>query len=251
MSEQTLNRARRDVRASRNGLRLAHRPTRRETSAEFAAALLARYADRQMGPAGLDLVLLRTRAPAAGQHIVNRLAVQVQPRLQLLLRAGSPPGSPGVATVPVPALQTLVRPLTRLLRERIETQTTVERLLARQVRAEGPASASGVPTSLAQAAPALPAMATLARGRPPVPPVPAIPRVIRRSAPPPVAQPEARGLGQAAPSFQDRAWPDSQRRAGAAQPGFSSPADLDRLTEEVVRAIDRRIVAHRERLGRR
>ncbi len=48
-----------------------------------------------------------------------------------------------------------------------------------------------------------------------------------------------------------------RRCAGAAASGRSASAgspraavDLERLTDQVVRQIDRRIVAHRERLGR-
>jgi hypothetical protein len=51
----------------------------------------------------------------------------------------------------------------------------------------------------------------------------------------------------------DGAKPEGRRESQALQPGPRAPEaaiDVNRLTEQVIQAIDRRIVAQRERLGR-
>jgi hypothetical protein len=76
-----------------------------------------------------------------------------------------------------------------------------------------------------------------------------VPRRAARRAEPaePPDEPETKLVERRA---MERARGEGARRAGAAAPSVP-PVDLDRLTDQVVRALDRRLVAQRERQGRR
>lgn len=75
-----------------------------------------------------------------------------------------------------------------------------------------------------------------------------VPHIVRRTAPGVTGEDEHTGVTSSAPSSED----DRPRIAMARNPRKDEAMlpDLNRLTEQVIQAIDHRIIAHRERLGR-
>ena len=121
--------------------------------------------------------------------------------------------------------------------ERAVTEEVVRRLVTRGERIEPPAPAKGPviarPEAKRPTGPTVePVRSRSARAMPPVP------RITRR--------PAAIGAERTGPTAE------SHRPAvPSEQPGPElAPADLNRLTDQVVRTIDQRMIAHRERMGR-
>jgi hypothetical protein len=197
----------------------------------FAAAIARRFVRRVAPGRPLALALLRARRPSAGHSsslaIALHASVRIQPRFSSILVRGATPvrsafparaqaGHAGDAT------RELVL-LTRASGERVEhtragerVERLVERLLGRGLRLERPP---------ARTATAPPAPLVLLRERHLVagaPPTPALPESMSR---PPL------------------------ERALAAQVGPSGALDVESLTDRVIAAIDRRVVAETERTG--
>ncbi len=204
--------------------------------AVFAQAVAQRHGvGRAAGP--LERVLRMHTAMGIVDRVRRMFVLNVSMRLGASVAAGANAGR---------AVRPLVERVFADGRERgaataFETRTArrdllATRLLARETRRSILARESVLRTSelVVQAS----------RGaRAPGPAGPALPRVLARPAPaaPAAARPTRDAVDQAtAPSW----------RMDAAQRPATAAVDVQRLTREVMRGIDERILAHRERLGR-
>ncbi|HEY7619505.1 MAG TPA: hypothetical protein VH834_07015 [Solirubrobacteraceae bacterium] len=220
-----------------------HRATAPARALAFARARLRRADRRVADPAPLGVTFLRV-APAPGtaarrshvSHVGVALHLHLRPRLTV---ASCPPQ--GASEPPaLPAARSVLRPRVVERGERL-----VERLSARGLRAEtGPPGAPGANGAPGRLAVPTPAMVPPRAWQPPLRTV-----VVQRAtaAPDGGAEPPA---APALPSAADlRAAAQPPLRAAAAA-GGGGGLDLARVTDQVIAAIDRRIVVQRERLGR-
>jgi hypothetical protein len=232
-------------------------------AARMAQAIARRYAAVRERRGGAGMVLRRPAAPVTQRPVRHETRVLVAPRLELtlairreadgLVRIGRPlepaPRRGRVRLVGPAAGEALVRRLVQR-GERGAPDSPPPRWEPRRAATTG-ASMPQVPGGAA----------TPAAARAPT--VRAVPRVVVQSpatAAAPVVPGDAPAPGRGRGAPPEGGWsPPGQpgpgrREVGRAQPGSGgAPAtavDVARLTDEVVRAIDRRLVAHRERLGR-
>jgi hypothetical protein len=254
-----LKRSARDIRASRaeSFRRAAHGPS---NAAAFAVSVLGRYGGSAPGRMGM---LERVHRRLAFSVFLQRIYRQAPPTpanaVNLALTLNFPHSSVGSGT----DAPQMVAPLARLvagessldehlramLLRRVRTESQVE-TLARQIvtrssRTEERISAStrrveaggGSPSAMATGGAS---MARTAAATSP-PPLPAISREYARG-------PAANGnRSSSAPEVPDEPATSITRRATPAGP---PPVDVNELTEQVIRAIDQRIIAQRERMGR-
>lgn len=235
-------------------LRLAaHAPGAASTAASFAAAVRGRYGARGTTAQAPDLVLARTALPA-WQPVFRQTFVRVEPRLTLAVRP----------TVRVESLERQVeqrlawQPGASAGEAALPTQM-VSQLLLRGTRVE-----AGEPAAAPVAA-AWAGQAGAADARPMRPPVIPGPELIVHRAT--VVLPAASQAGTSPVAMPAR--PDDATRAdrwsafGELSRAAPSPAptgwqtrapeaalDVQRLTDQVMDALDRRMLAARERMGR-
>jgi hypothetical protein len=213
----------------------------------FVASILARHTIGRSRPLGPERVM---RRPVATESASNAHHYLFQLPLALTLHLARPSRIRRVAALFLrrqlaPSSEQLAPP-----RASVHTQM-VERILAREHRVHaisrtreifGWNSPAHTPTRAAERVPTAPAFR----------PVEFIPRRPPPRAPQPAAVPPApAALAQqspAAPIWIGAAAPPRPPVATAPIP--LSPAELGRLTNQVMRAIDKRVVAVRERQGR-
>ena len=214
-------------------------------AASFAAAIRGRYGARGTTAQAPDLVLART-APPSWQPVFRQTFVRVEPRLTLAVRP----------TVRVESLE-------RQVEQRLAWQPgapageaappvqMVSRLLARSTRVE-----AGQPAAAPVAA-ALVGQSGAAEARPTRPP--AIPRpelIVHRTTVVLPGASQARTSALAVPLRPDDAPPADRWSAPPSAPtGWQTRApeatlDVQRLTDQVMDVLDRRLLAARERMGR-
>jgi hypothetical protein len=201
----------------------------------FVRSLLARWDRRVLSPLPLGLVVLRTPEPSAPLYALSSswradLHVHLRPLIELtLVRHGTT-----ISTNVDASSRTTVLPHVGALVLRTATTERSERLLERTLgrgrRIETGASPQAphaqVATYALHAQPsAAPLLTTL---------------VTRRE--PPTTRADAIEAGPSAPLFQA-----PSRAAAVAEP---PTLDVGRLTDQVLSAIDSRLVARAERLGR-
>jgi hypothetical protein len=246
--ENSLRIVHRDVRVTRNGIRPARQRAALGIAGALARAIGARYTARSRwaGPAGL--IFRRPQPGLTIQQVRHEAHAHFSPRLALTLLAWSPP--PVLAAVreagtglqmPVSRLERRLEMhlLQRSVIERTETERSerfTRRFVERGERVESVRQRPGtaaLPVTRADA----PA-ASLAQPAP---------RLLYR---PPSAATVSEA-GQAPVAFPRDAAPrqplPAQRASLAPE---LAPADINRLTDQVIQAIDHRIIAQRERLGR-
>jgi hypothetical protein len=188
----------------------------------FVQAIMERYTGWQMRGASLDLVL-RQRAPGVTMSpLYHQVQMQVAPRLSLIVQ-----GETRVLH------ERSIERVERTLREQL-----VRDLSARGTRIDAVATPGSLTPSGFNNAPAPGTRANLPLARP-------VSRVVRR--PVSVFTPDNRGLPAETPMTLP-----GRRPAVVSQthPPDPTPMDVNRLTDQVIQAIDRRIIAQRERLGR-
>jgi len=228
-------------------------------------AIWKRYVGRWNGWPGMSLLFQRLR-PAAlvqPQHHYTRLhlappqryytRLHLAPRLALTVLAqpwmSEPQPAEATITKDHPSRQTGAPAhswddaSTRQPRVRIET-TAVEQVVRRLVRRGERIESVDAPrprslqSARPEGRPDTPRGAVVSSRQP-------VERVVRRTA---VSQPTPHPMfagGRPAPPVVE--WPSSPTSIQSREP---APVDLDRLTERVVQAIDRRVLAYRERTGR-
>jgi hypothetical protein len=188
----------------------------------FVQALMARYNGWQTHWPSLDLEL-RQRAPGVSMSpLYHQVQMHVAPRLSLTVR-----GETHVAHERSPER------LERTVREQL-----VHYLGTRGKRIDAVAIPGSLTASGFNNAPSPGTRADLSLARP-------VSRIVRR----PITElaPDDRGLPAETPMM-----PPGRRPVVASRthPPAPTTVDVNRLTDQVIQAIDRRIIAQRERLGR-
>lgn len=229
-------------------LRPALRAALPPRAAGFVAALAERFAWRSSRDRFAEMIFRRLPAPPVSQWTHWHGALHLSPQILLHLNASPrllPTGSDRERRVEVHTER-----LRLTLREKQSLQTIVERRLAREIHREPE------PATIVHAAAPSRTLATRA-SRPAAdfsenaPPAREVPRIFRRNtapAPEPsstVTEPPSR---RPAPEGSPPSWAEA-RAPSPHRPPSLSPAEIHRLTDQVVAAIDRRVIAHRERRG--
>jgi hypothetical protein len=208
----------------------------------FAAAVRARQGQRAAAvPALKAAVLLVPRARDAAWHLhVAETRVNVAPRIALtVVAAPAAERTPGPAPVAATAPVVLARLRHSTSTARVtEALTLVRHASTRGVRVEPGASPAAAPIPSVQPLAQAPAAAATM-------PAPAAPP------PPPlvVARPVLSAPGLPALAAMEPARDGRRNGAAPAVPGTTPTIDVERITDSVLGALDRRLIAHRERYG--
>jgi hypothetical protein len=211
-----------DWRVSADGVRLAQQTAIHSGVGTFVQALMARHKSWQTHGPRLDFILRRRPSGITMSPIYHQVHVQAAPRLHLTIRG-----------------ETHVRHERSIARtERTLREQLVHYLSARGTRIDAVATPGRLTARGSHDAPSPGTRADLPLARP-------VPRVVRR--PHTELAPDDRGL-----SAETAMTLPGRRPVVASRMDAPAPAAIDvhRLTDQVIQAIDRRIVAQRERLGR-
>jgi hypothetical protein len=249
--ENRVIRVARDVRSSAGGLRVATGTRPGSLAAAFAMALLARYQGRQERRWGVDFAFRRRPSSVTLQPVYQRLGLHLAPRLSLTVLA--PPRPAEALNAPAaPARwvgrierqvvrEPILRPPGAAVRERLVTHLVTER-----ERVEAGATPGRRRADRDDAGPLVPSRGRFAPMAPPVP------RVVQRPAAVTTMDSQSPSAAFAATAEVQGGDGFGARRPGgsAAGPLEAGAVDVKRLTDQVIQAIDQRIIAQRERLGR-
>lgn len=250
------------------GLRLARRSSRFAFGVlhvrwdAWARTIADRYARRPTWQAPLALALVQRWRPVSFlQPVSHYSSFTIAPRVALTVVPPAWVVAGPAGTMPVPPLPRILRqsPDERLVRrlqsreqiEMIRTERLARRLVARGERIEAAAPGTWpVARPVATAGPRSverPADVPELTSMPP--PLLPVLRVVHRPPGVPGQSEPGRLSNMATPGAHSA---ETTTRPGwPAVPGRDGPAvDLNHLTDQVIQAIDRRIIAHRERLGR-
>jgi hypothetical protein len=279
-SENELRLAHRDVRVTANGLQLARRTAPWGSASQFARAIMDRYGGQPVRWPRLGLVFRQDQPGVTVQAVYHQTQMRLAPRLALRVltwprphptdaqpTSAPAPGHPASvlrlkrrldtgSAAPVSA-STPVWPTPKLKRA-VET-ILVMSAVGRPGRAPRPelrlASRAVWPpdTGPLQEHRRLEVDAVeqlvrrLVTRRMQMPPLRPVPRVVHRAASIVVSPETATSAPEAQRAASRNPFPMAGNRS---QTSDFPPIDLNRLTDQVVQAIDRRIIAHRERMGR-
>ena len=270
----------RDVRVTAGGLRLARHMAPGSRVGEFARAILGRYRGQSLRWPRLGLVFRQDQPGATVQAVYHRTQMRLAPRLALRVLtwprphptdaqpASAPaPGHPASvlrlkrrldtgSAAPVSA-STPVWPTPKLKRA-VET-ILVMSAVGRPGRAPRPelrlASRAVWPPDTGplqeHRRPEVDAVEQLVRRlatrRVQMPPLQPVPKVVHRTASIVVGPEAVTSMFEAQRAASRNPFSMAGNRL---QTPDLLPIDFNRLTDQVVQAIDRRIIAHRERMGR-
>ncbi len=244
---------RREMRVTAGGFGLPRWRALGPPSSTFAQAIMRRYTGRQLPRPTLAMVFGQLRAGVALRPVYHRTEVHLAPRVELTVLAWSRPiPATNGGTRPQAALRLERQVETRVVQRRVSAPTLppqadqlVRRLVVRGERIESVAEARA--TIVPRPGMQQDVLPGSSRRTADIVPAQPVARVTRRPA---AARPRAEeGLSM----------PDAQRSPAYARPHVadagphtldSGPIDLNHLTNQVIQAIDRRIIAQRERLGR-
>jgi hypothetical protein len=259
--QQDLKRVQRDIRLSR-AEDFRSRAQSATSAEDFAQSVIDRYAGITAGRPGLlERVYRRLAFGVFLQRIYQRPAhtpptLPVRLALTLLFPrlesspAGEPSAQPPEPALPrseMPLAEQLRAVLTRRFTRESRTEETARHIItrSRQIEERITASARRVEAGSRSQPPGDTTGRVVSPAAANQPPVTPVSRVFTRSAP-------ASQEGGSAPTLPHEPTTASTVRhsSGDSAPTDSPPVDLNRLTDEVIRAIDRRIIAQRERLGR-
>ncbi len=223
----------RDLRVSARGVRIAGETAGQTQVTRFAEGLLQHYQGWCVYWPYLPFVFNLNRVAVTMHSVSYNAQMHVAPRLALTLLL-QPLGS---------AQQSAQHGALHVM------QRLVTRLITKSERIEGSVGLFS-PTRLDQEA----APESTIDASPQAPAVPPVPRVVYRAAPSTttVAAPPPMVTSRAAVNGWERAATDRSplRNPGTPMQPEANPVEVHRLTEQVIQAIDRRIIAKRERLGR-
>jgi hypothetical protein len=202
----------------------------------FARSVARRFGDRRGAPPHVPLVLRRAqRGHPAVRAYMRTLALQ--PRVDLRL-----------THVHRHASRTVER-VERFHRERTAAiERLVERLQTRTTRVDSVVRHEVAPAAAALAAPLIPrelAVLLPPRQAPAVSPLPPAPAVLKRDHPTRTNAPE-----HASQELTPAGWASPLPAARRDTEPAAAAVDVAQLTDQVIDAIDRRLVAERERHGR-
>jgi hypothetical protein len=212
----------------------------------FAQALRRRYQGQPGRWPLLGLVFRQPQAGATSYHHTSLFQIQMAPRLDLTLGSRPVPAAPA-SLAPAPERQVVsTLPATaNLVQQRIET--LLYHLTARERRLDSVAAAGAAPQPQARAT---------------APVGPPVPRVVRRAtaevAPNPQPSPTALPLPGRPGTQSPLDWPPAGTPpsppawppAGTPPSPALNPGVVNHLADQVLQVLDRRMTAHRERLGR-
>lgn len=240
-------------------LRLAHRDlrviafgmgaTRRLSAVEFAHGVLARYLNLQAEVSAPEVALGRLHPRVTIRNTWRHAHTHLAQRLSLTIFGWKGQSLNRPAAGPL-ALRLCVKPerLTHAQRPRLAVsiktaaiEQLATRLIARGGRVEGVQEDTPVDSRRAKAVVidgAAPARLSVSAPAP-------VEKVVRRSKPVEIERnisSQSNEVASAAPQSQAKAENPWQQSNGVA-------IDVNRLTDQVIQAIDRRIVAQRERMG--
>jgi hypothetical protein len=211
-----------DWRVSAGGVRLAQQTAMQSGVGAFVQALMERYNGWQTPWPSLDLVLRQRPSGMITPPVYHQVQMQVAPRLHLTIR-----GETHILR------QRSIERVEQTLREQL-----VHYLSARGTRIDAVITQASLTARSLNGAPSSGMSANLPLARP-------VARVVRR----PVTELAPKEHGPLA----ETPMPLPGRRPAVVtrtNPPAPAPVDVHRLTDQVIQAIDRRIVAQRERLGR-
>jgi hypothetical protein len=212
---------RRNARVRGGTLRMARAPLCCRSASGFASTVMRRYATWQAVQAFMEMILRRSLPAVILRSFYQQSHVHVAPRFPLTVVTGQVGG----ADEAVPS-----GPLTSPPRVHGVIETLVRRLTAREARIEavpvtGPASLGEVVTSVS---------ASVAAAAGPMP------LIVYRTP----------SGGTHGSHIERVPGPPRPRPADCPRPKAPSDVDISHLTDKVMQAMDRRIVAYRERTGR-
>ncbi len=226
-----VGRARRRVIAG--AFRIARLPADRGATSTFALAIMRRYASRQVVQPVIQMILRRNLPAVTLRSSYGH--VHVTPRFALTVVTEQATGPVEAA----PSGRLTSRPRAHRL-----IDTFVQRLIGRKARTDslpvvGPSVGGRVVASVSTSM--IPALARQ------------VPRIVYRGPSREVSDYAGEAPRVATPSADaERApWPPRPHPAESPRPSAVPDVDIGHLTDRVVQAIDRRIIAYRERLGRR
>jgi hypothetical protein len=208
----------------------------------FAAGIAHRYGDVPLMAPMLDMIVRLNPHPSVDRRSLHETCVQVAP--QIVVTLNRPP-------------RLVVDGPDRGRSDRSPTPPGIVRRLAqRQQRVEPGSPARPLdlqpPRTTALGPIESPPAPTTSAGQPGPPSASAVPMIVcRRATPTPGATSgnDTRAGGGSPQAFERQA--GNRRQADQRRTADAPPAiDVERLTDKVVRAIDRRIVAYRERTVR-
>lgn len=253
-----LKRVQRDIRAS-HAERFRQAAPGPANAAAFAASVLGRYGGSMPGRVGmLERVYQRLAFGVFLQRIYRQAepapshAAHVALTLNLLRSAVAPEPDAAQIASSLPRVlageTSLDAHLRAVLLRRVRTESQVE-TLARQIvtrtsRTEERISASTRRVEAGNGSPSAMANGDESPWRQTVASPPPLPAISREYARGPAAN------GDRSPSAMDVPGESAAPVARRASPAGPPPVDVGELTEQVIRAIDQRIIAQRERMGR-
>jgi hypothetical protein len=217
-------------------------------SLSLAAAIAARYAALERRWPALALVLRELKEPGVSirmTRLAEHSSIFLNPRLLLSMAVTHRRELHELVERSAPSRTSdeppSARPIFRETKQAAPARTgVIERILWRTLREERPSKATGIPAADRGAR-------MLAAVPHPVAPAPSPSpsgMVVRRTQRPSEGQPAA---GEKAKAELERPAAGIARNVPAAAP---TPAEITRITDQVLQVLDRRIVAQRERMGR-
>lgn len=222
-----------------------------QRAGDMAQAIMDRYAAMERRWPAMALVFEqpdRTSPSVTNTYQTTHTSLFMNPRLLLRMlvsyRAEKPYGLAGrtsAQSLSAKAISMTVAVSSRSQPENQEGDDVIARILRRAVREELPSlakagTAGRTSVQAANVASQEPAVSRLA---------PSLTRTYRRAAP---AKEETFAIPAAAQTQRESSSGTGGRDAGAAIPGHP-PIDIARITDQVLHALDRRIVTQRERMG--
>jgi hypothetical protein len=200
---------------------------------KFASALQERYTERDWLNPLNRFILQMPRIGTTIQHLHRQQQISIAPNLALTVLKWMTPSVNADHTIPAPTLPHLRHQretqLLKTVTQKREThllEQVVEQIIAHKKRVEVTSQPSFTGSSVSQ--------------------VPDIKRVVRQTIPPKTDQtlisPETKQ------GFEGKRQENKTAHEMYREPDM--PININRLTDQIIQTIDRRIIAQRERLGR-
>lgn len=241
----TLRTAVRDVRATTAGLLQARQMSPAMRMVEFAQAMMRRYLRQPWLWQALNLIFRQLRSLVTLENVHHHSHTHLAPRLTLtMVRKLAQPESQQAAGAFIPALQRAIANISGSAASSylVGREHLVYRLSARYQRVTENEHVMLVHQSR-QMKDTATEVAMPARVELPV--MEPVPKVFRR------AKPIVNESGISSPSGHGaRATPQEDKPVTKLASPLAAAIDVNRLADQVIQTIDRRIVAQRERMGR-
>ena len=248
MIETELKTSPRDVRVTAGGLLVGPPLERGRAVSRFARSIARRYEEFHLRPPSVAFVFRQTRPGVMSIQRYQPIQVHLSTHFALTVSpAPTPRGSASLTFARQIETQVLRQQIVHTVQEHWQIESFVHRLAAREIRLDSAAAAEAATVHIKPASHVLPGVAFPTSPAPSWATTRPVPRVLRRAAPPSPDESTASPPANSTPASRDEtrlknSWPSS--------PQSPAPVDINHLTEQVVQAIDRRMIAHRERRGR-